>query len=129
MELYEKVKQILDNIIGEVVCSVDMGKYLSIEHYCNDILDEVKKAEYVVHSDYEYDEEFGAYICGNCKHMTCSELDMEDEFEEYDPPLKIKNIKGEEHEVASAWVLKRPRYCKHCGARMDGEEKNNDKIY
>ena len=67
--------------------------------------------EPVKHAAFVRDEEHW-YICGNCHHATCSEFDLEGEYQKIEIGGKVRTIHA----------LKQPNYCKHCGAKMDGKE-------
>ena len=67
--------------------------------------------EPVKHAAFVRDEEHW-YICGNCHHATCSEFDLEGEYQKIEINGKVETI----------YALKQPNYCKHCGSKMDGKE-------
>jgi len=58
------------------------------------------------HGVFVYDPQMQEYFCSICGHFTASELDMESECFE--------------SEFGKGFRLVTPRYCKHCGTKMDG---------
>ena len=107
------IKALKDNVT-EMERHIYFGSNLGVpEDEIEDIVNEIPVAdvEPVKHAAFVRDEEHW-YICGNCHHATCSEFDLEGEYQKIEIGGKVETI----------YALKQPNYCKHCGSKMDGKE-------